>query len=1210
MLALAQDMERTMNALLLDVEFSDWPLLETLMTGYEDAFLSSLENSFVTQLYPSIYGDDFPDILLQNVFPPPKPVVALAGESKFIYSALDSHITSSLHFRMNYIKRYAPPSVSSTEKPSTSVYEASGFKQVPQERVPNLPASREDAEKSYFQGFPTRSAATLRKPHAPSSSPIKPLSSNDRLALFNRRESERRSIASKDKLGSEAQRKLNNNVSMHTLRPLNSTGSAIKYIDTRPQGAKDSTCLSLSNLSAVGKVVEATDTELHVSPSNFQSSPQSDFSQQSLQALSSICNASNAGKSAELRAVLIIQSVYRMLTRRTWFVTIRLAALAFQAHYRGSLIRLAYTQRRAEVADRARNSFLKDQETFVIKLCALGMARRSSSLAYDAFIFSKHKYNEPIVSYFMPVCYDRVERILFDSARSQQTGSLEIRPQTFTVPIVLLSTPASIGGDSALLFNSYSTPSMGFSFCPVSLVHFLLDPTVLKLIVVAEHSVSLAYIESILAGITQDSMLLKRNQMLSNLLRRPSPDMPSRRSSPARTDKILSVTPGPQLSHTSPTPFVEACLESTRSGTISAPSDAAGASIPNSYQRLFFPTQLGNLVKTKLVVIHPTLLSNLEANAFGGAVKLSYTGSIASLLLSSPDTVEELRRTIDKVCLEALRTQGTSKNLEILPYFSSNIDFISDFELYALNRMFRLPTTMLLHSQRVNCRDLVLTSIHESPIFTVESISELHRYLRTEQAVTSDTEYIVAPFTPGAANVFSEAVLCGLAGMRSYCLTRESKHARRIMLYPVLPIADTEQPHARVVENICASLGIGDYYILSAKKADLRRSFVAARLIIYIELSERPVVTYLGSGVDISSPLAGTSLPTRSFGTISPAPDSIYFTLKSQSASVIAKLIDYGVHGIVALHYLYLEDIEGSTDEQHLSNISMGSASMRSTLSSTKSPSIRSPITQSVSVSPNPFQALSMNDYIKVYDSEVAHFNSMLSPTTFGTMRTKPPYSSLNVQTRGEDSVSLPTADHLYRSQNGSVAILVNISFGFTPGVCHFHSAMALADLSWDSINGVLSRNDVSLVKKQVTKTPMVVLSLPFLWHRDLRTINRASFMTALMKEGIVFDSLTRTGTLFDWNPVSSSFGVFGIYQDPLLAVQRMIRLVDIALARIHSAHPTSVSSVATKLNSLHCESEINGKAYARLRTAHMSTNLLDCGAALKAMLPYLQPVN
>lgn len=116
--------------------------------------------------------------------------------------------------------------------------------------------------------------------------------------------------------------------------------------------------------------------------------------------------------------------------------------------------------------------------------------------------------------------------------------------------------------------------------------------------------------------------------------------------------------------------------------------------------------------------------------------------------------------------------------------------------------------------------------------------------------------------------------------------------------------------------------------------------------------------------------------------------------------------------------------------------------------------------------------------------------------------------------------------------------------------------------------------------------------------------------MTALMKEGIVFDSLTRTGTLFDWNPVSSSFGVFGIYQDPLLAVQRMIRLVDIALARIHSAHPTSVSSVATKLNSLHCESEINGKAYARLRTAHMSTNLLDCGAALKAMLPYLQPVN
>lgn len=71
-----------------------------------------------------------------------------------------------------------------------------------------------------------------------------------------------------------------------------------------------------------------------------------------------------------------------------------------------------------------------------------------------------------------------------------------------------------------------------------------------------------------------------------------------------------------------------------------------------------------------------------------------------------------------------------------------------------------------------------------------------------------------------------------------------------------------------------------------------------------------------------------------------------------------------------------------------------------------------------------------------------------------------------------------------------------------------------------------------------------------------------------------------------------------------------MARLTDITLATIHNAHPTSVSSVTTRLNSLHCESEVNGKAYARLRTAHMSTNLQDCGAALKAMLPHLQPVD
>ncbi|EFO61097.1 Hypothetical protein GLP15_2712 [Giardia lamblia P15] len=1192
MRALAQDMERTMNALLLDVEFSDWPLLETLMMGYEDAFLGSLEDSFVTQLYPSIYGDDFPDILLQNVFPPSKPVVALAGESKFIYSALDGHITSSLHFRMGYIKRHTSRSAALTEKSFVLAYEGSGFKQVPQERVPNLPASREEAEKSYFQGFPKKVAATLRKPQSFKPSSTKHLSSDDRFTSFNRNGLERRGVLPKERSTNGIQRA----ASMHVLGPLSSTKSAIKYLDSNTQSLKDSASLSMSNLSMTSKAT-GTSTELHASPSNFQST----------QATDPVCNTLSTDRSVELRAALLVQSVYRMLTRRTWFVTIRLAALAFQAHYRGSLARHIYAERRAKAADRARNNFLRYQEAFLAKLCALSMARRSSSVAYDAFIFSKHKYNEPIVSYFMPVCYDRVERVFFDSARSQQTGALEIRLRKLTVPIVLLSTPASVGGESALLFNSYSTPSMGFSFCPLSLVHFLLDPTVLKLVVVAEHPVSLAYIESILAGITQESMLLKRNQMLHSLLRYPNPDMPSRHSSPLHANKTLSDTPGPQ---TSPTPLTEVYLDSAKQGAASASTHTGGSSLADNYQSLFFPAQLSTLVKTKLVVIHPTLLSTLEANAFECPVTLSYTGSIISLLLSSPDTIEELRRAIDKVYLEALRLQD-SKSLEILPYFSSNIDSISDFELYALTRTFGLPTTMLLHSQRVNCRDLVLTSIHESRLFTAESVSELHKYLRNEKLISSDTEYIIAPFSPGLANVFSEAVLSGLAGMRSYCLARESKHARRIMLYPILPIADTEQPHEHVVKNICASLGVGDYYILSVRKADLQQSFIAARLLIYIEPSERAVVTYLGSSVDISSPLAGTPLPTRSFGTISPAPDSIYFTLKRESASAIAKLIDYGVHGVVVLHYLYAEGAKTSGGEgQHLSNISVGSTSARSTLPSTTSPSIRSPVTQSMSVSPNPCPTLSMSDYINAYDSEVAHFNSLLSPTVFGTARARPPCSSLNAQTRGEESISPSINDRICSSQSGSIAVLVNISFGFTPGVCHLYSAMALADLSWDSINGVLSRNETSLVKRQVTKAPMVVLSLPFLWHRDLQTINRTTFMMALMKEGIVFDSLTRTGTLFDWNPESSSFGVFGIYQNPLLAAQQMVRLTDIALATIHSAHPTSVSSVATRLNSLHCESEVNGKVYARLRTAHMSTNLQDCGAALKAMLPHLQPVD
>lgn len=1212
MLTLAQDMERAMNALLLDVEFSNWPLLETLIAGYEDAFLGSLETSFVTQLYPTIYGDDFPDILLQNVFPPPKPVVALAGESKFIYSALDGYKASSLHFRMNYIKRHAPKSAALMEKSSTLADDASGFKQVPQERVPNLPSSKGEAEKSYFQGFPAKSAATLRKPQAPAPSSVKHLSSNDRLALFNRRESERRSTASKNKFGGGTLGRSTCIIPVQALGPLSGTGSAIKYIDSTARHIKDSAYLSASNLSAIGRVTEATDTELHLIPSNFQSSPQSDLSPRSLQTPGSICNALGTSQSAELHAALVIQSVYRMLTRRTWFVTIRLAALAFQAHFRGSLARSAYTKRRAEIADRARNDFLKDQEAFIAKLSELSMARRSSSAAYDAFIFAKHKYNEPIVSYFMPVCYDRVERVFFDSARSLETGSLEIRPRKYTIPIVLLSTPASIGGESTLLFNSYSTPSMGFSFCPVSLVHFLLDPTVLRLIVVAEHPVSLKYIESILAGITQESMLLKRNQVLHSLIRyHPSPDTSFKYGSPLRADKTHSVTPGPQVSQNSPTPLLDVRLgQPSKLDAIPAPNGQTKTSVATNQESLFLPAQLAALVKTKLVVIHPTLLSTLEADAFEGSVKLSYTGSVASLLLSSPDTIEDLKRAVDKACLEVMHQHGTSKNLEVLPYFSSNIDSISDFDIYSLNRTFGIPTTMLLHSQRVNCRDHVLTCIHQSQIFTVESITELHQYLKNEHLLDCDTEYIIAPFAPGAANVFSEAVLSGLAGIKSYCLTRESKRAHRIMLCPILPITDTEQPHAQIVSNICADMGVGDYYILSAKKVDLRRPFVAARLIIYIELSEKPIVTYLGSSVDISSPLAGTSLPTRSFGTMSPAPDFIYFTLKKQSASTITKLIDYGVHGMVVLHYLYAESVGRPVeDDQRLSNISMGSASMR-TISSTKSPSIKSPITQSMSVSPTPFQALSMNDYIRVYDSEVAHFSSLLSPTNVGSIKTRPPCSSLNMQVHGDDSVSLSANGRLHNSRGETAAILVNISFGFTPGVCHLHSAMALGDLSWDSINGVLSRNDVSLLKKQVTKVPMVVLSLPFLWHRDLRAVNRASFMTALMKEGIVFDSLTRTGTLFDWNPESSSFGVFGIYQDPLLAVQRMARLVDIALSTIHNAHPISVSSVATKLNSLHCESEINGKTYARLRMAHMSTNLQDCGAALKAMLPYLQPVN
>lgn len=1169
MLTIAQDMERTINALLLDVEFSNWSLLETLIKSYEDAFLGSLEDSFVTQLYPSIYADDFPDILLQNVFPLPKPVVALAGESKFIYSALDGHLTSSLHFRTNYIKRHAPKPAMLMEKSFTSDNDTCGFKQVPEKQTPNLPVAKGEAEKSYFQGFPTKFTALLRKPHAPAPSPAKHLSSNDRLAAFNHRELEHKSIIFRDKFSNRGPGESTCIPTVQALGPLTGTGSAIKYLDSTIRSTKDTTHLSVSNLSATGKIVEAIDTELH--------------------------------------AALIIQSTYRMLTRRTWFVTIRLAALAFQAHYRGSLARDAYTKCRAEIANKARNAFLNDQEVFIAKLYALGMARRSSSVAYDAFIFSKHKYNEPIISYFMPVCYDRVERVLFDSIRSQQSGFLKIRPRKYTVPVVLLSTPASIGAESALLFNSYSTPSKGFSFCPISLVHFLLDPTVLKVIVVAEHPVSLKYIESILAGITQESMIFKRNQVLHNLLcYHPSPNVSSKSSSPIRTDKTLSVTPGPQVSQNSPTPFLDTHFsQSSKQGISLAENETA-----NNYYSIFLPSKLATLVKTKLVVIYPSFLSTLGYHILDNPVKLSYTGSIASLLLSSPDTIEELKRAIDQACMETMRQQALPKDLEVLPYFLSNIDSVSDFEIYSLNKIFRIPTTMLLYSQRINCRDHVLTCINESQLFVVESITKLHNYLSNEQAMDFDTEYIVSPFTPGAANVFSEAVLSGLAGVKSYCLTRGSKHARRIMLYPILPITDAEQPHPQIISNICAKLDIGDFYILSAKKKDLRRSFVAARLIIYIELSEKPVVTYLGSSVDISSPLAGTSLPTRSFGTMSPAPNSIYFTLKKHSTSTISKLIDYGVHGVVVLHYLYAEnDDRLIEDNNYMSNVSIEGTSMH-TMSSTKSPSIKSPITQSMSVSPTPFQPLHISDYTKVYDSEVAHFSSLLSQTVIGSIKTRPPCSSLNVQTHGDESIRLSTNSGLGNNKGESMAILINISFGFTPGVCHLHSAMALGDLSWDSINGVLSRNDVSLMKKQVTKDPMVVLSLPFLWHRDLRAINRTSFMTALMKEGIVFDSLTRTGTLFDWNPESSSFGVFGIYQDPLLAVQQMAKLVDIALSTIHNAHPISVSSVATKLNSLHCESEVNGKAYARLRTLHMSTNLKDCGAALKAMMPYLQPVD
>ncbi|TNJ26529.1 hypothetical protein GMRT_10480 [Giardia muris] len=860
-------------------------------------------------------------------------------------------------------------------------------------------------------------------------------------------------------------------------------------------------------------------------------------------------------------AVLFIQAYTRMYAHRRSYIMTRDATIKIQAASRSHWARETYFERRCEAAKERHVVLEQTQMGFAKQLAQIGRERREASFQYDDFVLASNKSREQVTSHFMPVCFEKIERIFFDTAETTLTRGLRLRVRGQTVPIILVSPPSPLEESTADLLSTYVAPAASLSHCMLSLLYFLFDATVAHVIVVAQTETSSAYLRQVLQSLSQCSVLRKRNWWFrkNQLSFRPDGGTISTYTpSPLRSIKgDMSVTPGPQEDHS---------ISPQRPGRAKQAHSMAAPGI-------VLPDDLSGLLSTKLTIIVPRLLQSLTL-AGGNKETYTFTGSTGLVLSADKDSLRLFRAEVDRIRIQYRRLvpQG-----ELFPYFVSIGRPVSDFEISVLMGVTKIPFLQPLESAREQVREYILGVLSETGFFNVRPISALRRYIDNTDSLDPGRLYYAAPFADNEPNLFSEASTPGLAGMHAYAIgygqrggnrtrvARAFAHApnpsvnasrqsvtdsgasefrprRPITVVPILPVSNLDRPSPDIAANICSGLSNVGHRLLSIDRELAERAFVVVRLAVYVEQTWQPTVTYLASGIDVSSSIKGTGLPTRSFGTLMPAPLTIYQHAKQASTEPLAHLIRLGVFGLITLHFLYCDAAPIS----------------RSVLDATFDARDETPAPMSVSLSPS-------------YQRE-------------------------------------PKVSDLSSTSSASTCLLVNVSYGLNTFINHFYACIAYGDLSWNSSRGELTRLHAPGAPEPGTDAqPISLISLPLLWHRDLSTLDRRAYMNALMREEISFDSATRTGMLFDWSGTGNGFGVYGIYPSPYAAVQHAERLLAITLSAVHTSCPNSVTAAHTRVTSLDCESEANGRAYARLRTEKLASSLPDCRRTLHSMLPYLR---
>lgn len=380
MQSLSADLLAVLDALMVEDTYTDTQALASTFNRYETAFLTSVDDIFVSELYPTIYGSEFPDVGLAGVFPAHKPSVALAGETKYMYQAINS------------IQK------------NPSVIHDSFVRHVSQNRQEKLDTPQSPNNVLHQGGSLSVNGSTN----------ICGISCTSAL--------DRKFVGDK----------------------------ALDVLSATPLEPKPLHSEALSKPPASGTLpTEAILERMQVS-----------------------VHASRAvvGCKVTLSACLLIQR----FTRQARTLAVATARLIDK---RSALMRQSDNLQRG----------------LAYSLAILGYARRSASHQYNLFTISRTKYAMPVRAYFAPFCFDFRTRVYFDADLSNKNGVATEAGGIATLPILVLSTPASLSASQALHFNKYAQPDMIFSSAVFRVLFPLIDPTVRHLVIVCRTAADIDY---------------------------------------------------------------------------------------------------------------------------------------------------------------------------------------------------------------------------------------------------------------------------------------------------------------------------------------------------------------------------------------------------------------------------------------------------------------------------------------------------------------------------------------------------------------------------------------------------------------------------------------------------------------------------------------------------------------------------------------------